>query len=458
MQPSEFSRRNFLRTGSAVALASVTGSILSACGSAHANSSGFWNSQSNALTTVTLPGGALVQGYVASNFKPVFDEFVKNFTERKEIGASIAITLKGVPVLEAWGGYSDATSENPSKPWQRDTVSIVFSCTKGATALCAHLLASRNQLDLNAPVSRYWPEFSANGKENVTVRMLLDHSAGLPVLRSPVPAKGWADWTYMTSRLAAEAPWWEPGSDHGYHANTYGWLVGEVVRRITGVSIGTYFAREIATPLGLDFYIGTPESVEPRIAPLKLPTEVLPTDTFAQAASADPNSLQALVYNVGDWISVLNSREVHKAEIPAANGITNAQSLAAMYAVLANNGAAQGTQLLPRDYVPQIGLVQSASHKDRTLLATTRFGLGYWNSQDNRGRGADMSFLIGARAYGHPGFGGSYGFADPDAAMSFGYTMNRMGAGFALNERGQSLIDAAYRALGYSSNKYGAWL
>lgn len=457
MQGTTFTRRKFLATGNALAVIAGAG-ILNGCGSAEAQTVSFWDSQPNAAVNAALPNGATVQGFAAPAFRPVFDEFVRNFSERSEIGASVALTHKGVPVLEAWGGFADTLAPRPSQPWKRDTVAAVFSSTKGATAMCAHLLVARGQLDLDAPVTRYWPEFGANGKQGTTVRMLLDHTAGVPVLRDLVPAKGWADWTYMTGRLAAEAPFWEPGAEHGYHAVMFGWLVGEVVRRVSGVSLGTYFAREIAGPLGLDFHIGTPASVDARFSPLMFNTDA-PTDKFTQKAIADPTSIQALVFNVGDMTPNINTREVLQVELPHGNGVTNAQGLAAMYAVMANGGTSQGVSLLPADYVPRMGHVQAASHIDRVLLIQTRMGLGYWNSIDNRKQpGENLSFIIGRDAFGHPGFGGSFGFADPQASLSMGYVMNRMGASLALNPRGQSLVDATYKALGYSSNKHGFWL
>lgn len=460
MSGYSMSRRDFLRTGSAAALTAGAGGLLTACGNSAAQSSAFWDNHANPAVSATLPNGAIVNGYCAPAFRPVFDTFVENFSQRKEIGASVALTLKGLPVLEAWGGFTDSGAVTPSRAWQRNTVSLVFSCTKGATALCAHLLAARGLLDLNAPVAKYWPEFAANGKQAVTVRMLLDHSAGLPVLRTLIPAKGWADWGYMTAQLAAQAPFWTPGSAHGYHALTFGWLVGEVVRRVSGMSLGAFFAREVAAPLGLDFWIGLPAEVEARVSPLLQATEVLATDPFTIAALSNPTSLQAFIFNVGDWLTpqIFNTADGHRAEIPAANGISNAQGLAAMYAVLANGGVGQSTRLLPADYTALVGNIQSASHVDRVLLAGTRIGLGYMGSLDNRQVGPDLSCLMGVRAFGHPGFGGSLGFADPQSDLSFGYTMNRMGAGVGLNERGQKLVDSTYQVLGYGSNKYGFWI
>ncbi len=185
--------------------------------------------------------------------------------ERGEVGASVCLTIGGETVVDLWGGVANPKT---AAPWKKDTVCTVFSCTKGATALCAHILASRGKLDLDAPVTGLWPEFGQHGKERVTTRMMLDHSAAVPALRQKVRDDGPYDWTYMTDRLAAEEPFWVPGTRNGYHGLTFGWTVGEMVRRAAGKSLGAFFRDEVAKPLGLDFWIGTPEAIEPRIAPI----------------------------------------------------------------------------------------------------------------------------------------------------------------------------------------------
>ena len=225
-------------------------------------------------------------------------------------------------------------------PWNRDTVSIVFSCTKGATALCAHVLASRGLLDLDAPVTELWPEFGQHGKERVTTRMMLDHSAGVPALRAKVKDDGPYDWDYMTGRLADEEPFWEPGTRNGYHGFTFGWTVGEIVRRASGKSLGTFFQDEIAKPLGLDFWIGLPEAIEPRVAPI-MPYHLQggrrQDAVHDRSRHQGPTSIASLFFfNVGAWrTGGANTRDGHAAEIGAANGITNARGLAGMYAPLA---------------------------------------------------------------------------------------------------------------------------
>ncbi|HXC40938.1 MAG TPA: serine hydrolase domain-containing protein [Burkholderiales bacterium] len=459
------SRRDFL---SLILLGAAAAPALTACGgSAMAADANIWTSSADLAVSASAPNGSAINGFSAPAFRPVFDAFVANFRERGEIGASIAITVQGAAVLEAWGGNSDALSATPSAPWNRDTVSLVFSCTKGATALCAHILIAQGKLDLDRSVAFYWPEFAANGKSAITVRMLMQHSAGLAAIpfSSPVPAGGWADFNLMTSLLAAQAPWWEPGTAHGYHALSYGWLVGELVRRVSGQSLGTFFQNQVAQPLGLDFWIGMPASQLPRVAPMLGTAEVLPVDPFT-AKLADPSSLQAAAFfNLGGWLGLppstppaYNTSASLQAEIPAAGGVTNARGLATLYAALANGGALGATRLLPADYAGQLGLIRSAEPIDRTLLVSTRFAQGYHGSIDNRATGPGLSILMGANAFGHAGFGGSVGFADPQARLSFGYTMNRMGPGTGLNDRGQSLVDATYRVLGYSSSRYGAWV
>lgn len=461
------SRRGFLSLGGAALASAAAGASLSGCGGAHAADASLWTT-ANPGVSATAANGAKINGFVAPQFQGVFDAFVANFNTRGEIGASVAVTVNGAPVVEAWGGYADTLSPQPSQAWNRDTVSLVFSCTKGATALCAHMLIAQGMLELDKPVAHYWPEFAANGKGAITVRMLLQHQAGLAAIpfSLPVPAGGWADWNLMTSLLAQATPFWEPGTGHGYHALTFGWLVGELVRRVSGKSLGTFFQEQVAQPLGADFWIGMPAAQLPRVAPMLSATEALPYEPFLARIFSDPSSMQSAVFfNLGGWLGLppstppaYNTEASLKAEIPAAGGVTNARGLATMYAALANGGALGATRLLPSDYAATLGLIHSASLVDRTVLVPTRFGQGFHGSIDNRVLGPGLSVLMGANAFGHAGFGGSVGFADPQARLSFGYNMNRMGPGTGLNDRGQSLVDATYRALNYSGNRWGAWV
>ena len=206
-----------------------------------------------------------IQGVCDPKFAEVREEFERNFSERGDVGASVSVVVEGEKVVDLWGGT--AVPETGA-PWQEDTITVVMSMTKAATALCAHILADRGELDIDKPVAHYWPEFAANGKEHIPVRMLLNHQAGLPGFRHEIPAGKPYDWEYMTNAIAAEQPFWEPGRNYAYHSLTFGWLVGEVVHRVSGKSVGTFFRDEVATPLGLDFWIGLPESEEGRTAPL----------------------------------------------------------------------------------------------------------------------------------------------------------------------------------------------
>ncbi len=405
----------------------------------------------------------MTQGTCRPGFERVAEAFESNLKEKGEIGASVCLTVGGETVVDLWGGVADPKTQ---APWTRDTVSIVFSCTKGATALCAHVLASRGALDLDAPVAELWPEFAQHGKERVTTRMMLDHSSAVPAVRAKVKDDGPYDWAYMTDRLAAEVPFWEPGTRNGYHGFTFGWTVGEMVRRASGKSLGTFFRDEIAGPLGLDFWIGLPEEIEPRVAPIvahvyKAADAVTP---FMRDLATNKESVAALFYfNNGAWRSGgANTRAGHAAEIGAANGITNARGLAGMYAPLANGGG----DLVDATTLARMGEVSMATHDDATLRIPTRFALGFMKSMDNRKRslaaklwGEDCdSVILGSAAFGHVGAGGSLGFADPVAGLSFGYTMNRMGPGLLMNERGQSLVDAAYLSLGYKNKDGGVWV
>src|SRR4051812_41635603 len=257
-----------------------------------------------------------IQGTCEAKFRAVRQEFERNFSERGEVGASICITVRGQTVVNLWGGTART---NVGTPWTEDTVGLVFSCTKGATALCAHVLASRGLLDLDAPVTKYWPAFAQAGKANIPVKMLLNHQAGLPALRKSLPEGAFYNWELVVTALEQEEPFWQPGTRNGYHGLTFGWLVGEVARRVSGKSLGTFFQDEVAGPLGLDFWIGLPERLEPRVAPM-IPGEP-DTESPFFAAMAKPTSLQALLFlNTGGYMTRpdYDSPAAHAAEIGGA--------------------------------------------------------------------------------------------------------------------------------------------
>ncbi len=396
----------------------------------------------------TLPNG-VIEGECASGFESVLTAFRENFASRNEVGASVCVTHRGETVVDLWGGVA---APKTNAPWTRDTVSIVFSCTKAATAICAHMLAEQGALSLHEDVARLWPGFSQGGKAGTTLLNMLAHTSPVPHLREPVRDGGYADWDYMVERVAAEPAWWAPGTRQGYHGVTYAWTVGNMVRLAAGEPLGVFFKRNIADKLGLDFHIGLPESEEHRVAPMIAsdPAEVNFESKFFQAVAQQGSLSQLFLTNNGG--ADFNSRAIHAAELGSANGISTARGLAGMYRPLANGGGG----LLKPDTISRMGRVSAATHEDATLMQPMRFGQGFMMSTDNRAAGGD-SVLLGETGFGHVGMGGSIGFADPAAELSFGYTMNRMGAGILLGERGQSLVDAAYSSLGYTSNQSGAW-
>lgn len=397
-----------------------------------------------------------VNGTCDTKFAGVADAFVENFEKRGEVGAGVSITLEGKTVVDLWGGRK--AQGGPA--WERDTACVVFSCTKGASAFCAHMAADRGLLDLDAKVAKYWPEFASNGKEAALVSMMLDHSVGVPGLREELKQGAYYDYDYMVARLAAEAPFWKPGTRNGYHGVTSAWTVGEMVRRSTGKRMGVFLAEEIVKPLGIEFWMGLPEEFESRIAP------VIPYPPDAKAASsrialammADPmGPTGRFMLNGGGFNP--NSREARAAEIGSATGVSNGRGLAGLYAPLANGGSLNGKRFVGADTLTRMASPSVATHEDATLMIPTRFSLGFMKSMDNRKleNAENCSAILSEAAFGHVGAGGSLGFADPDARLSFGYAMNKMGLGILLNDSGQNLVDAAYRALGYRSDKGGVW-
>lgn len=385
-----------------------------------------------------------VQGRCDARFDAVADEFRRNFTERGELGASLAICIEGELVVDLWGGIADQAAQ---KPWEEHTMAVVFSSTKGVAATCLHMLADRGQLDFNAPVASYWPEFGANGKEAITVAMVVSHQAGLPVWQDPLPEGALLDWDLAAGRLAAEAPIWEPGTAHGYHAQTLGFLEGELVRRVDGRSIGRFLREEIAEPLGADAWIGLPVGEHGRVAaPVMDPPD--PNSSFFQKLTTEPDwwGVKLMTNSGGSPDRALQLA----AELPAHGGIANGRALARIYAPLALDGSINGLRLVGSDHLRGMRTIRSASDCDLTLRLPTTFTLGYSNCWGSRALGPGNHVIIGEGAFGTPGMGGSIGFADGTAGMSFGYVMNRHGPSVGLNDRGQSLVDAAYRCVGFT--------
>jgi CubicO group peptidase (beta-lactamase class C family) len=382
---------------------------------------------------------AQVQGKVEPGFEKVREAFAQSFDDLGEVGAAFCLHLHGRKVVDVWGGEAA-----PGRPWQEDTLQLVFSTTKGAAAICALALVDRGDLDLDAPVTRYWPEFAEGGKERVTVRMLLNHRAGLPTVDASLPLERVLEVTPIVEALAAQAPLWEPDEKHGYHALTYGWLVGEIVRRVSGRTLGRFFREEIADPLGLDFWIGLPEEHEARVAPLRSAPPPTDPERIAQMmAVMGPGTLgqRALTLNGSFGLigpdNVFNTRAVHASEIPAANGITTARALSRLYA--ATLGELDGVTLFGRDTLESARREESLG-PDACLVVETRFGLGFMLTAPEIG-------LLGPGTFGHAGAGGSLGFADPESGVAFGYAMNQMGAGLLIDPRAERLIDAVRACL-----------
>jgi CubicO group peptidase (beta-lactamase class C family) len=383
-----------------------------------------------------------VGGTVAAGFESVRQAFEDNFAERGEVGAACAVYLDGHPVVDIWGGTADLKN---SRQWDRDTLALVYSTTKGVTAICAHRLVQEGVLDLDAPTASYWPEFAAAGKGSTTVRDLLAHRAGLPTLEPKLDRDEALAWPPPVDALAAQTPIWAPGTRHGYHAVTYGWLVGEVIRRVAGRSVGRYLAEEIAGPLGLDLWIGLPAAEEDRVARLVPPPALqisrdemaaMPPEQLERLrAMADPDSLMQRALNPTDPPFSFNSRALHAAELPAANGIATARALARLYA--ATIGPVDGVRILD-DATVAAATVERSAGPDEVLAVDTRFGSGFFLP-------SPFSPLMGPRSFGHAGAGGSLAFADPDAGVGFAYVMNQMQQGLAADPRPAALV-AAVRA------------
>jgi CubicO group peptidase (beta-lactamase class C family) len=378
-----------------------------------------------------------VRGECTARFGAVRETFAKSFAAGREVGASFAATVDGELVVDLWGGWADAAR---TRPWGRDTIVNVFSTTKAMAALCLHQLADRGQLDLDAPVARYWPEFAQAGKEQIPVSWLLSHRAGLAALRTPLPTEALFDWPRMTAALAAEAPWWEPGSRSGYHAMTYGFLVGEVLRRACGRTLGTFFREEVAKPLGADFWIGLPAAEHARVA------EMVPPSAEAMAAAGDaarpaPGSLLAQVMgNPPLAPETANLPAWRRAEIPAANGHGNARSVARVMGALACGGAVGGVRVISEGALAR-ATAEQCNGSDLVLGVPMRWGQGFMLASDALPLGPSR------RAFGHGGWGGSLGIADPDARVSWAYVMNQMSAGTLGDTRAFELAQAFYAAL-----------
>jgi CubicO group peptidase (beta-lactamase class C family) len=365
---------------------------------------------------------AEIQGTCEARFDGVRRTLSASLDSGADVGASVAVYLHGEPVVDIWGGYADRDTKTP---WEGDTLTNVWSTTKTMTFLCALMLADRKQLDFHAPVATYWPEFADGGKQDVEVRHIMGHTAGLSGWEETIESEQLADWERCTSLLAAQRPWWEPGTASGYHAVTQGYLIGEVVRRITGESIGQWFAKEVAKPLGADFFIGLPASEDDRVSLVIPPPPIDPS-------TMDVSDIMAKTFlNPPLDASLVAEEWWRRAEIPAANGQGNARSVAAIQSVIAGRGTARGVRLLSSEGTDAIFEEQSDG-TDLVLGVPLRFGMGY-------GLG-NAEMPIGPRSCYWGGYGGSIIVIDQETELTVSYVMNRMESGLVGDPRGASIV------------------
>ncbi|MFH8464117.1 serine hydrolase domain-containing protein [Streptomyces sp. NPDC017991] len=383
-----------------------------------------------------------VNGSVAEGFEPVGAAFVRNFETLGDRGAAVAVYRDGHKVVDLWAGTKDIDG---TETWARGTAQIVRSATKGVAAAALLLLHQRGQLDLDAPVGEYWPGFKAAGKERLLVRHVLSHRAGLPVLDHPLTAEESLDPLRGAEAVARQAPVWEPGADHGYHALTYGWLTGELLRRVTGDGIGDWIAREIAGPVGADLWVGLPDGEAARVGRVgrvETPAgdgglRARPKQSVVEAYE-DPASLTRRAFAAITPFPDQNDPAYRAAALPATNGIATADGLARFYASLIGE-VDGGTRLFTPSTLAAARTEESAG-PDRVLVINTRFGLGYML------HGSASPFLA-TGSFGHPGRGGALGFADPESGTAFAYVTNGFRKTVTADPRAQGLVRALRAAL-----------
>lgn len=371
-----------------------------------------------------------VQGFFDLRFETLKEAFGELFSDPQERGAALCVQIGGETVVDLWAGVANKDGE---QAWHSDTIANLFSCTKPFAAVAALQLVGEGKLDLDAPVAQYWPEFAAAGKERITPRQLLAHTAGLPALREMLPAEALYDWQQMTTALANEQPWWAPGTGHGYAAITYGWLVGELLRRIDGRGPGESVVARIAKPLGLDFHVGLADSEFERVAHIARKKGDM-GDTAAQrllrCMMSEPAAMATRAFaNPPSILTSTNKPEWRRMQQLAANGHGNARALAGFYAGLLDGRLLEAEQLneMTREH---------AYGEDKTLLTRTRFGLGCMLDQADV---ANATYGLGRKAFGHPGAGGSVGFADPQREVAFGFVTNSLGPYVLMDPRAQKL-------------------
>ena len=372
-----------------------------------------------------------IQGFHDLKFEAVREAFADLFNDPQERGAALCIQIGGDTVVDLWAGTADKDGEHA---WHTDTIANLFSCTKTFTAVTALQLVEEGKLALDAPVAKYWPEFAAAGKASITLRQLLSHRAGLPALRELLPPEALYEWQTMVDALAAEAPWWTPGEGHGYAAITYGWLVGELIRRADGRSPGQSIMARTAQPLGLDFHIGLADDQFYRVAHIAR-SKGTQGDASAQrllmAMMKEPASMSTRAFtNPPSIMTSTNKPQWRRMEQPAANGHGNARSLAGFYSGLLDG------RLLGPEMFAELTREHSVG-EDKTLRTQTRFGLGCMLDQPQVG---NATYGLSAKAFGHPGAGGSIGFADPQQEVAFGFVTNTLGPYVLMDPRAQKLV------------------
>lgn len=379
-----------------------------------------------------------ISGRCDPRFERVREVFVENF-DRGELGAALTAWVDGECVIDVWGGFADRAR---SRPWEEDTLACFYSLGKPLAALCVLQLVDSERLELDGPVCRWWPEFAAAGKQEITVRQLLSHRAGLPAVRERLPEGAMLDWDLMTRSLAAQAPWLLEGYDHAYHCNTYGFLAGELVRRVSGLPFATYFRRHVAQIVDADVFFGVPEEELPRVAELVWhPSGDPPEGALDQPMDEHQRLIAHCYFNPSGFSSmgVMNDEEWRRAVIPSTNGHGTARGVARIYNVLAHGGCWRDRHLISRELLDEAVTVQSRGPCP-ILETDVSFGLGFQRTRPDRPLGPNPN------SFGHYGTGGSLGFADPDARIGFGYVMNDIIPRWR-NSRNHALIDAVYRCL-----------
>ncbi len=375
-----------------------------------------------------------INGFCNEQFASVKDAFAKNFDEGLDVGASFAATVNGKFVIDMWGGYRDAAQ---TEPWEEDTIVTVYSTTKIMTAICTLMCVDRGLLDLDAPVAKYWPEFAQAGKEKIPVKNLLSHTSGLSGWEKPIQPETLYDWEKSVNMLAAQEPWWEPGTKSGYHAVTFGHLLGELVRRVSGRTIGTFFKEEVASPLGADFHIGLPEDQDYRVGELIPPPQM----DESQVGDFKPNpiAMKTFVSAAVDPKDT-KTREWLGAEVPAINGQGNAHSVARIASALACGGEVDGVRLMSLDTIEK-ALEEQSYGTDLVLMVPIRFGLGFGLQNKEFPLGPNERVLYWG------GWGGSTCIMDLDAKVSIVYVMNKMVQTLTADPRSARPIKAFYDSL-----------